>query len=78
MIEQFSPFRTPAVTVAGSVYEDELPWVGSYTEECQCFRATLQIHHKRHLVAVWREAVSIPVYYSKQPISSAALLHSVA
>lgn len=42
MIEQLTPFGTPAVTVAGSVYEDELPLVWSYTEEGQSFGATLQ------------------------------------
>ena len=42
MIEELTPFGAPAVTVAGSVYEDELPWLGSYTEECQSFGATLE------------------------------------
>jgi hypothetical protein len=43
MIEEMSPFGTPAVTVAGSVYEDELPFVGSNTEERQSFGPTLEI-----------------------------------
>jgi hypothetical protein len=42
MIEELTPFGTPAVTVTGSVYEDELPLVGSDTEECQSFGATLE------------------------------------
>jgi hypothetical protein len=53
MIEELAPFGTPAGAVAGSVYEDELPLVGSYTEECQSFGATLEKNDcKRHLVAV--------------------------
>jgi hypothetical protein len=42
MIEELTPFGTPAGTVAGSVNEDELPLIGSYTEECQSFRPTLE------------------------------------
>jgi hypothetical protein len=77
MIEELAPFGTPATTVTGSVYEDELPLLEFYTEECQGFRATLEKNDcKRHLVAVWREAEHIPACYSKQPISSAASLHS--
>lgn len=55
MIEELAPFGTPATTVTGSVYEDELPLLEFYTEECQGFRATLEKNDcKRHLVAVWR------------------------
>ena len=43
MIEKLTPLGTAAVTVAGSVYEDELPWHGSYTEECQSFGAALEM-----------------------------------
>jgi hypothetical protein len=53
MIEELSPFGAPALTVAGSVYEHELPCLWSYTEERQGFRPTLQTNH---LVAVCREA----------------------
>ena len=47
------------MTVAGSVYEDELPLVWSYTEERQSFGATLENHRKRQLVPVSREAEPI-------------------
>ena len=43
VIEQLAPLGTAAVSVAGSVYEDELPWPGSDTEECQSFGATLEM-----------------------------------
>lgn len=43
MIEKLAPFGTAAVTVAGSVYEDKLPWDGSYTEERQSFGAALEM-----------------------------------
>jgi hypothetical protein len=42
MIKQSAPFGTAAVTVAGSVHEDDVPRVGSHTEECQSFRAALE------------------------------------
>jgi hypothetical protein len=43
MIEKLAPFGTATVTVAGSVYEDELPWLGSYTEERQSFGLALEM-----------------------------------
>ena len=43
LIEELAPFGTAAVTVAGSVHKQKLPWAGSYTEERQSFRATLEV-----------------------------------
>ena len=43
LFKKLAPFGTAAVTVAGSVYKQKLPWVGSYTEERQSFRATLEV-----------------------------------
>jgi hypothetical protein len=43
MIEQFTPFGTAAITVTGSVHQDEVSQVRSYTEECQRLGATLSI-----------------------------------
>jgi hypothetical protein len=78
MIEEMSPFGTPAGTVAGSVYEDELPSVGPDTEERQSFGPTLEILTVSETVPVQREPEPIPAYCSMPPISSAALLHSAA
>ena len=41
MSKQPAPFRTAAVTVAGSVHEDDLPTVRSHTEERQSLGAAL-------------------------------------
>src|SRR6266850_125288 len=42
MTKQLAPFRTAAVTVTGSVHEDDVPRVGSHTEERQSFGAALE------------------------------------
>lgn len=79
MIEELTPFGTPAVTVAGSVYEDELPRVGSNTEERQSFGPTLELLILSDTESPSNESTEpIPAYCSKPPISSAALLHSAA
>jgi hypothetical protein len=41
MIEKLAPFGTAAVTVTGSVYEDNVSRIGSHTEERQSFGAAL-------------------------------------
>jgi len=43
MIEQLAPFGSAAVTVTGSVHENNVPRCRSYTEECQTFGAALQM-----------------------------------
>ena len=43
MIEQLTPFGSTPLTVTGSVDENKLPRCRSNTEECQSFRAALQM-----------------------------------
>ncbi len=43
MIEQLAPFGTAALPVTGSVYEDQLPWLVSHTEERQSLGAALEM-----------------------------------
>ena len=54
MIEKLAPFGTAAVTVTGSIHEDNIPRIGSHTEECQSFGAALEkCCYQRQRIAVW-------------------------
>ena len=42
VIEEFPPFGTAAITVTGSIDQDDRPRLWSYMEECQGLGATLR------------------------------------